>query len=122
VDRARGALKTLTLVARINDEEKILEAQDVCEKAIDWIALVEGRCKAAQLHLDVKQQPREVDFVPFKPGTGVSIYEFFHEFDSWSRGMMALDQKANVLYNRHLPPRLRTATRSWRMPKKITRR
>jgi hypothetical protein len=104
VDRARDALKTLTLVAGVNDEEKILEAQDVCENAIDWIALVEGRCKAAQLHLDVKQQPREVDFVPFKPGTGVSIYEFFHKFDSWSRGMMALDQKANVLYNKHLDP------------------
>ncbi|MFN9910740.1 MAG: hypothetical protein ACK56F_32315, partial [bacterium] len=40
------------------------------------IVLVEGRCKAEQLHLDIKQQPREVDFVPFRPGTGVSIYEF----------------------------------------------
>ena len=104
VDRARDALKTLTLVAEAADEQKILDAQDVCKYAIDWIALVEGRCKAAQLHLDVKQQPREVDFVPFKPGTGVSIYEFFHKFDSWSRGMMALDQKANVLYNKHLDP------------------
>ncbi len=104
VDRARDALKTLTLVAGANDEEKILEAQDVCENAIDWIALVEGRCKAAQLHLDVEQQPREVDFAPFKPGTGISIYEFFHKFDSWARGRMPLDQKANVLYNRHLDP------------------
>ena len=64
VDRARDALKTLSLVASIADEEKILTAQDVCERAIDWIALVEGRCKAEQLHLDVKQTPREVDFVP----------------------------------------------------------
>jgi hypothetical protein len=107
VDRARDALKTLTLVAGINDEEKILEAQDVCENTIDWIALVEGRCKAAQLHLDVKQQPSKVDFVPFKPGTGVSIHEFFHKFVSWARGRMPLDQKANVLYNRHLDPAIK---------------
>jgi hypothetical protein len=46
VDRARDTLKTLTLVAGPADEDKILEAQDVCERAIDWIALVEGRCKA----------------------------------------------------------------------------
>ncbi len=85
-------METLTLVAGTNDEEKILKAQDVCEKAIDWIALVEGSCKAEQLHLDVKQQPREVDFVPFKPGTGVSIYEFFHRFEAWARGRMPLDQ------------------------------
>ncbi len=104
VDRARDALETLTLVASIDDEEKILEAQDVCERAIDWITLVEGRCKAAQLHLDVKQQPREVNFIPFKPWTGVSIYEFFHKFEAWARGRMPLDQKANVLYNRHLDP------------------
>jgi hypothetical protein len=102
VDRARDALKTLSLVAGPADEEKILEAQDVCERAIDWIALVEGRCKAEQLHLDIKQEPREVDFVPFRPGTGVSIYEFFHKFETWSRGRMSLDQKANLLYNRHL--------------------
>ena len=102
VDRARDALKTLTLVAGPADVEKILEAQDACEKAIDWIALVENRCKAEQLHLDVKQQAREVDFVPFRPGTGVSIYEFFQKFETWSRGMMSLDQKANILYNRHL--------------------
>jgi hypothetical protein len=99
VDRARDALKTLTLVAEATDEQKILEAQDVCERAIDWITLVEGRGKAAQLHLDVEQQPREVDFVPFKPGTGVSVYELFHKFDSWARGRMPVDQKANILYN-----------------------
>jgi hypothetical protein len=104
VDRARDTLETLTLVAGTDDEEKILEAQDVCERAIDWIALVEGRCKAEQLHLDVKLQPREVDFVPFKPGTGVSIYEFLQKFEAWARGRMPLDQKANILYNRHLDP------------------
>jgi hypothetical protein len=43
VDRARDALETLTLVAGTDDKEKILEAQDVCERAIDWITLVEGR-------------------------------------------------------------------------------
>ncbi len=65
---------------------------------------MEGRCKAEQLHLNVKQQLREVDFIPFKPGTAVSIYKFFHKFEAWSRGMMSLDQKANVLYNQHLDP------------------
>ena len=50
-------MKTLTLVAEATDEQKILEAQDVCERAINWITLVEGRCKAAQLHLDVEQPP-----------------------------------------------------------------
>jgi hypothetical protein len=122
VDRARDALETLTLVAGTDDEEKILKAQDVCERAIDWIALVEGRCKAEQLYLDVKLQPREVDFVPFKPGTGVSIYEFFHKFEAWARGRMPLDQKANVLYNRHLDPSSRTATRSWKMLRRTSSR
>jgi hypothetical protein len=64
--------------------------------------MVEERCKREQLHLNVKQQPWEVDFVPFRPGNWVSIYEFFHKFENWSRGMMSLDQKANVQYNRHL--------------------
>jgi hypothetical protein len=41
-----------------------------------------GRCKEKQLHLDVKQHPREMDFVLFRPGTGVSIYEFFHKFET----------------------------------------
>jgi hypothetical protein len=102
VDRARDALKTLSLVAGAADEAKILDAQDACEAAIAWIALVEERCKTEQLHLDVKQQPREVDFVPFQPGAGVSIYEFFNKFETWSRGRMSLDQRANLLYHRHL--------------------
>jgi hypothetical protein len=99
VDRARDALKTLTAVATIADAEKLLDAQDACEQAIGWIAMVEERCKGEQLHLDVKQEPREVDFVPFRPGNGVSIYEFFQRFEDWSRGQMSQDHKANVLYN-----------------------
>ena len=43
-----------------------------------------------------------MDFVPFRPGNGISIYEFFQRFEDWSRGQMSQDQKANVLYNRHL--------------------
>jgi hypothetical protein len=43
-----------------------------------------------------------VDFVPFRPGNGVSIYEFFQPFEDWSRGQMSQDHKANVLFNRHL--------------------
>ncbi len=39
---------------------------------------------------------------PSALGTGVSIYEFFHKFENWSRGMMSRDHKANVLYNCHL--------------------
>jgi hypothetical protein len=78
VDRARDALKTLTAVATVADAEKLLDAQDACEQAISWITMVEERCKGEQLHLDVKQEPREVDFVLFRPGNGVSIYEFFH--------------------------------------------
>ncbi len=103
VDRARDALKTLSLADEA-DEETIMDAQEVCEKAIKWVSDIEDRCKDEQLHLDVKAQPRELDFVPFRPGTGVSIYEFFSKFESWSRGMMSLDQKANVLYNKHLDP------------------
>jgi hypothetical protein len=102
VDRARDALKTLTAVATIADAEKLLDAQDACEQAISWIAMVEERCKGEQLHLDVKQEPREVDFIPFRPGNGGSIYEFFHKFENWVRGQMSQDHKANVLYNHHL--------------------
>jgi hypothetical protein len=102
VDRARDALKTLTAVATVADAEKLLDAQDACEQAISWIAMVEERCKGEQLHLDVKQEPREVDFVPFRPGNGVSIFEFFHKFENWARGQMSQDHKVNVLYNRHL--------------------
>jgi hypothetical protein len=102
VYRARDALKTLTAVAAVADVEKLLDPQDACDRAISWIAMVEERCKGEQLHLDVKQEPREVDFVPFRPGNGVSIYEFFHKFENWSRGQMSQDYKANVLYNRHL--------------------
>ncbi len=104
VDRARDALKTLTAVATVADAEKLLDAQDACEQAISWITMVEEQCKGEQLHLDVKQEPREVDFVPFRPGNGVSIYEFFHKFENWARGQMSQDHKANVLYNRHLHP------------------
>jgi hypothetical protein len=102
VDRARDALKTLTAVATIADAAKLLDAQDACEHAIGWIAMVEERCKGEQLHLDVKHEPREVDFVPFRPGNGISIYEFFQRFEDWARGQMSQDYKANVLYNRHL--------------------
>ncbi len=102
VDRARDALKTLTAVAAVADAEKLLDAQDACEQAISWIAMVEERCKEEQLHFDVKQEPREVDFVPFRPGNGVSIYEFFHKFENWSRGRMSQDHRANMLYHRHL--------------------
>jgi hypothetical protein len=70
VDRARDALKTLTAVATVADAEKLLDAQDACERALSWIAMVEKRCKGEQLHLDIKQEPREVDFVPFRPGNG----------------------------------------------------
>jgi hypothetical protein len=107
VDRARDALKTLTAVATIADAEKLLDAQDACEHAISWIAMVEERCKGEQLHLDIKQEPREVDFVPFRPGNGISIYEFFQRFEDWSRGQMSQDDKANVLYNRHLHPSIK---------------
>jgi hypothetical protein len=69
VDRARDALKTLTAVATIADAEKLLDAQDACKHAIGWIAMVEERCKGEQLHLNVKQEPREVDFVPFRPSS-----------------------------------------------------
>ncbi|MFN9944574.1 MAG: hypothetical protein ACK56I_34410, partial [bacterium] len=78
------ALKTLTAVATVADTEKLLDAQDACEQAISWTAMVEERCKAEQLHLDVKQEPREVDFVPFRPGNGISIYEFFQRFEDWA--------------------------------------
>ncbi len=104
IDRARDALKTLTAVATVADAEKLLDAQDACEQAISWIAMVEERCKGGQLHLDIKQEPREVDFVPFRPGNGVSIYEFFHKFESWARGLMTQDHRTNVLYNPHLHP------------------
>jgi len=50
VDRARDALKTLTAVATVADTEKLLDAQDACEQAISWTAMVEERCKAEQLH------------------------------------------------------------------------
>ncbi len=102
VDRARDALKMLTAVATVPDAEKLLDVQDTCERALSWIAMVEDRCKGEHLHLDVKQEPREVDFVPFRPEKGVSIYEFFHKFENRSRGMMSQDHRANVLYNRHL--------------------
>jgi hypothetical protein len=103
VDRARDALKTLSLADEA-DEEKIMDAQEVCEKAIKWVSEVEDRCKDQQLHLEGEEHLREIDFAPFQPGTGVSIYEFFSKFESWSRGMMSLEQKANVLYNKHLDP------------------
>ncbi len=71
-------------------------------KSLTGSPWAEGRCKAKQLHLNVKQHPREMDFVLFRPGTGVSIYEFFNKFETCSRGMMSLNQKANILYRRHL--------------------
>jgi hypothetical protein len=111
VDRARDALKTLTAVATVADAEKLLDAQDACEQAISWIAMVEERCKGEQLHLDVKQEPREVDFVPFRPGKGVSIYKFFHKFENWASGQMSQDHKANVLYSRHLHPSVKNGNK-----------
>ena len=102
VDRARDAMKTLSLVADVSDGTKILEAQEACEKALNWITAVETRCKSEQLHLDVKMHAKKVDFAPFRPGSGVSIYEFFGKFEAWSRGRMSKDQRANILYSRHL--------------------
>jgi hypothetical protein len=120
VDRARDALKTLTAVATIADAGKLLDAQDANEQAISWIAMVEERCKGEQLHLDVKQEPREVDFVPFRPGNGVSIYEFFHKFENLARGQMSQDHKANVLYNRHLHPSVTDEIRNSKTLKETT--
>jgi hypothetical protein len=45
--------------------------------------------------------------MPFRPGNGISIYEFFQRFEDWSRGRMSQDDKANVLYNRHLHPSIK---------------
>jgi hypothetical protein len=59
-----------------------------------------------------------VDFVPFRPG--ISIYEFFQRFEDWSRGQMSQDQKANVLYNRHLDFSVTDSTRSSRTPRGTT--
>jgi hypothetical protein len=106
VDRARDTLKNLTLVAGVN-----LEVQDACEKAIDWIALGGRKVQRKQLHHDVKQHPREMDFLLFRPGIGVSIYEFFHKFETCSRGMMSLNQKANILYRRHLNSSIRDGSK-----------
>ncbi len=86
-------------MATVADAEKLLDAQDACEQAISWIAMVKERCKGEQLHLDVKPEPREVDFVPFHPGNGASIYEFFLRFENWSRSQMSQHHRANVLYN-----------------------
>jgi hypothetical protein len=79
VDRARDVLKTLTLVAEATDEQKILEAQDVCERAINWIVLVEGRCKAAQLHLDVEQPPMAEVSRECGPGESMKRIEWLED-------------------------------------------
>ncbi len=53
VDGACKAMETLTICgASSADRGIILHAHDVYEAAMDW-------CNTKQLHLDVKQQPRE---------------------------------------------------------------
>jgi hypothetical protein len=54
----------------------MLAAQNKYEEAIDWISQVEDKCREEQLHLDVKQPVKEVDFKPFRGDSSVSVYEF----------------------------------------------
>jgi hypothetical protein len=101
VDRMREAMKAYAQ-GRDCEVPVLAAAQAKCEQALDWITKVEKRCELEQIYLDQKQPAREVDFVPFASGTSISIYEFFQKFEAWACGILSLDTRAHVLYNKHL--------------------
>ncbi|MEI7747392.1 MAG: hypothetical protein WCJ28_07615, partial [Actinomycetota bacterium] len=81
-----------------------LEAQQAYEKADDWVCAVDDRYHSEELHNEIKQLDKIVDFEPFKPGGSVSVFEFFTKFEDWSRGSLSLSGKAHLLYHKYLDP------------------
>ena len=100
-DLLRDSMKTYAKDRRA-DEGLLRRALATCEAARQWVDSVESRCQAEQLHVEAKRLPKTVDFEPFKPGSTVSVYEFFGKFEAWSSGTLSLDSKAHLLYSKYL--------------------
>jgi hypothetical protein len=84
-------------------QSKLIDlAQRRWENALEWTEALTRRYREEKLNLEVRQQAREVNFVPWKPGGGSSIYDFFTKFEEWSAGHLSEKEKAYQLFNRHL--------------------
>ncbi len=100
-DRLRESIKSYASQPGA-DANLVMHAQSRCEHALEWISTVEDRGRLEQVHLDSKQPSKEVDFQPWQPNNGVSIYEFLKKFESWSRGNFSPRAQASSLYSKYL--------------------
>ena len=55
-----------------------------------------------RMSFESKTRTREVTFQPWKPGSDISVYEFFQKFEEWSSGQLSEAEKAYMLYHTHL--------------------
>jgi len=100
-DRLRESIKSYASQPEA-EASFVMHAQARCEYALEWISSAEDRGRLEQVHLDSKQPSREVDFQPWQPNNGVSIYEFLKKFENWSRGNFSPRAQASSLYSKHL--------------------
>jgi len=101
VDECRSVLKSY--VGNPNYRRELArEAQVCCQDATDWISDLTDRHREKKLHLDRNIKHREITFKPFKPGGGVSIYEFLSRFEAWAEDYLSEDAKADQLFNKYL--------------------
>ena len=84
------------------NRDLVAEAHLKCQGATKWTSDLQLRCREKKLHLDRNLKHKEITFTAFKPGQGVSIYEFFMAFETWSCDFLAEEAMSDQLFNKYL--------------------
>ena len=88
------------------DARLLRQAQAACENAYEWTRRVLARYRGDQYHLGGNTPSRKVTFTMFDPHGDVSVYEFFMQFEEWSKGYLSAEAKADLLFSEYLPKSL----------------
>ena len=84
------------------DVDLMHEGQQAWKSTYSWTDEVMKLVRDTRMSFESKTATRDVTFQPWKPGTGVSVYEFFRKFEEWSSGQLSDAEKAYKLYHNHL--------------------
>jgi hypothetical protein len=101
IDRCRKAVSSYSSM-RGADETVATNALRKCERAYLWTRRVIALFRQEDLHLGSNAPSRDPSFTAFKPGSGISVYEFFMRFEEWARGYLPADARARILYSKYL--------------------
>ena len=88
------------------DTMLVRRAQIACEGAYEWTRQVLARYRGDQFHLGGNTPSREATFSVFDPHGDISVYEFFMQFEEWSKGYLSSEAKADLLFSKYLPKSL----------------